>query len=208
VSIGDVCGKGARAAARTGQVREVLRVLVREGHPPARVLELLNDVMMEAQDPHQFCTIALAMVTEPAAGRAPGLSVELVLAGHDQPVLVHAAGGAELVGRHGTAAGLVNDFVVYPTHHMLAPGDVLVTYTDGITERRRGTEEFGHDRLVATMARAAGGTAAGIVSTLRLAVDEFSSAGQRDDIAVMAIGAPPRDGGSAVPPLAKRIALA
>jgi len=190
VSIGDVCGKGARAAARTGQVREVVRVLVREGHPPARVLELLNDVMMEAQDPHQFCTVALAMVTEPPAGQPGGLSVELVLAGHDQPVLVHADGGAELVGRHGTAAGLVSDFTVYPTHHVLVPGDVLVTYTDGITERRRGREEFGHDRLVSTIARAAGLNAAGVVSMLRVAVDEFSNAGQRDDIAVMAIGAP------------------
>ncbi|HYH31569.1 MAG TPA: ATP-binding protein, partial [Pseudonocardia sp.] len=56
VSIGDVCGKGARAAARTGLVRDVLRVLVRDGRTLPRAVEMLNDVMMDADDPLQFCT--------------------------------------------------------------------------------------------------------------------------------------------------------
>jgi len=50
-SVGDVCGKGARAAARTGMVRDVLRVLIREGRSLTRAVELLNDVMMDAGDP-------------------------------------------------------------------------------------------------------------------------------------------------------------
>src|SRR3712207_3099953 len=50
VTIGDVCGKGARAAARTGLVRDVLRALVREGRPLVKAIEMLNDVMVEAAD--------------------------------------------------------------------------------------------------------------------------------------------------------------
>jgi sigma-B regulation protein RsbU (phosphoserine phosphatase) len=190
VSIGDVCGKGARAAARTGLVRDVLRVLVRDGRPSARAFEQLNEMMLESHDPEQFATVALALISrQPVDGR-PGLAVELVLAGHDQPVLVCADGTARMVGRHGTAAGLIGDFAVYPTRHLLGPGDALVSYTDGITERRRGDEQFGQARLVRTLAAAAGGTAESLVAAVWRAVDGFSSEPQRDDIVVMVVRAP------------------
>ena len=67
VTIGDVCGKGARAAARTGLVRDVLRALVREGRPLVRAIEMLNDVMLEAADPQQFCTLAAVMLSRATA---------------------------------------------------------------------------------------------------------------------------------------------
>jgi GAF domain-containing protein len=87
VSIGDVCGKGARAAARTGTVRDVLRVLVRDGRSLTRALELLNATLMDAQDPKQFCTLPPRWCRG-RAGEPPGLVADLVLAGHLQPVLV------------------------------------------------------------------------------------------------------------------------
>ena len=61
VAIGDVCGTGAGAAARTGLVRDVLRVLVREGRTLVRAVELLNEVMLESGDPLQFATLAAAL---------------------------------------------------------------------------------------------------------------------------------------------------
>ena len=70
VAIGDVCGKGAGAAARTGLMRDVLRVLVREGRSLVRAIELLNDVMLESGDPLQFATLAAALVTLREAGDA------------------------------------------------------------------------------------------------------------------------------------------
>ncbi len=189
VSIGDVCGKGAVAAARTGLVRDVLRVLVRAGRPPAQALELLNETMLEAKDPNQFATVALALIgRQPAA--QDGLSVELVLAGHEQPVLIRADGTATLVGRHGTAAGLVNEFAIHPTRHLLKPGDALVIYTDGVTERRHGDKEFGPARLLETLAGVGGNSAAAIVAELRQAVENFSPEPQRDDIAIIVIHAP------------------
>ena len=83
VAIGDVCGTGAGAAARTGLVRDVLRVLVREGRTLVRAVELLNEVMLESGDPLQFATLAAALVgmrdgdggpeidVSAGAGRAP-----------------------------------------------------------------------------------------------------------------------------------------
>lgn len=106
VTIGDVCGKGARAAARTGLVRDVLRALTREGRPLVRAIEMLNDVMLEAADPQQFCTLAAAMLGRTTHEGRPALTIELVLAGHAQPVVVRADGTSELIGRFGTALGL------------------------------------------------------------------------------------------------------
>ncbi|WP_219414122.1 SpoIIE family protein phosphatase [Pseudonocardia nigra] len=191
VSIGDVCGKGARAAARTGLVRDVLRVLVRDGRPLPRVIQMLNEVMIEAADPLQFCTLAAAMVSRrrPGGTDSAGLDVELVLAGHVQPVIVRAGGGAELIGTFGTAVGLVPTVRLECTTHRLAPGDTLLVYTDGVTERRRRREQFGPDRLLAVAGAAAGRSATQLVAAVREAVEEFSGDPLDDDVALLAVRA-------------------
>ncbi|MDT7565956.1 MAG: hypothetical protein QOG76_4580 [Pseudonocardiales bacterium] len=187
-SVGDVCGKGARAAARTGMVRDVLRVLIREGRSLTRAVELLNDVMMDAADPSQFCTLAVAMITRSPEGRS-GLTVELVLAGHPQPVLVRADGRTELIGEYGTAVGLITDLRLTATRHHLAPGDILLAYTDGVTERRAGREQFGPERLLAAAGTAAGQPGPQLIATVRSAVEAFSHSPRSDDIALLAIRA-------------------
>lgn len=201
VSIGDVCGKGARAAARTGLVRDVLRVLVRGDRSLPRAVERLNEVMIEAGDPLQFCTLAAAMVSRRHRGTGGpdrshgtsrgGLDVELVLAGHVQPVLVRADGTAELIGTFGTAVGLVPTVRLTCTRHRLDPGDTLLVYTDGVTERRRGREQFGAERLLTVAARAAGRPAVQVVGAVREAVERFSTEPLDDDVALLAVRAAP-----------------
>ncbi len=191
VSIGDVCGKGARAAARTGLVRDVLRVMVRDHRSLRQSIEMLNAVMMEAADPLQFCTLAAAMVSRPPRSTTGGLDVELVLAGHLQPVVVRANGTAELIGAFGTAVGLVPTVHLECTRHRLEPGDTLLVYTDGVTERRRGIEQFGSARLLAAAAAAAGGPAATVVEATREAVERFSAEPMDDDVALLAVRAAP-----------------
>ncbi|HEX6360777.1 SpoIIE family protein phosphatase [Actinophytocola sp.] len=191
--VGDVCGKGPRAAARTGLVRDVLRVLLRDGQPLARTFELLNEMMLEAGDPSQFATVALALITrqhtEPAS-----VAVELVLAGHEQPALVYADGNVSYLGTHGSAVGLVRKFAVHPTRHVLLAGDTLVFYTDGVTEHRRGAELFGPERLAKALRRAGNRTADGLITAVRQAVEDFSAEAHRDDIAMVAVQVPPGDG--------------
>jgi serine phosphatase RsbU (regulator of sigma subunit) len=191
VSIGDVCGKGARAAARTGLVRDVLRVLVRGGRGLVETVELLNEVMMEAADPLQYCTLAAALVRRPAMGEPAGLHVDLLLAGHERPVLVHADGRAEHVGAFGTAVGLLPRVMVEVTTHHLAPGDALLLHTDGVTERRRGKEQFGPERLLGVAARTAGRPARQVVAAVREAVERFSPDPMTDDVALLAVRAVP-----------------
>ncbi|WP_433282237.1 SpoIIE family protein phosphatase [Pseudonocardia xinjiangensis] len=197
VSIGDVCGKGARAAARTGLVRDVLRVLVRDDRPLPRAIEMLNEVMIEAGDPLQFCTLAAAMVSRrrptgvDPSGRSAhtGLDVELVLAGHVQPVLVRADGTAELIGQFGTAVGLLPSVRLTCTPHRLGPGDTLLVYTDGVTERRRGREQFGAERLLEVAKGVAGRPARQVVAAVREAVEVFSADPLDDDVALLAVRA-------------------
>ena len=191
VAIGDVCGKGAHAAARTGLVRDVLRVLVRGGHGLTEAVRMLNDVMMEAADPLQFCTLAAALVRRSGAEEPPGLAVELLLAGHERPVLIRADGRAEQVGAFGTAVGLLPQMLVEATTYRLAPGDTLLLYTDGVTERRRGREQFGPERLLALAKRVAGRSAREVVATVRDAVERFSSSPATDDVALLAVRALP-----------------
>jgi len=192
--IGDVCGKGPTAAARTAVVREVLGVLIRDGRPSVQALEGVNRVLLEARDPYQFCTLAAALISRPESGMLPGLDVGLVLAGHEPLVLLHADGGAELVGTAGTALGLVPTIELSPSMVHLDPGDSLIAYTDGIVEQRRrlGTgrlEQFGHDRLLATAGEAANLDAAQIVTHIRAAITEFGSEPQYDDVALLVVQA-------------------
>ena len=187
--VGDVCGKGPRAAARTGLVRDVLRVLLRDGQPLGRTFELLNEMMMEAGDPSQFATVALAVITRQGTEPA-SLTVELVLAGHEQPALVRADGSVTFLGRHGSAVGLVKKFAVHPTRHVLLAGDSLVFYTDGVTEHRRGTVLFGPERLAHALERGTYHSAEGLISALRQAIEDFSPEPHRDDIAIVAVRVP------------------
>ncbi|HSU09707.1 MAG TPA: GAF domain-containing SpoIIE family protein phosphatase, partial [Pseudonocardia sp.] len=192
VAIGDVCGTGAGAAARTGMMRDVLRVLVREGRPLVRAIELLNDVMLESGDPLQFATLAAALVSmRESAGGGRELEVQLVLAGHLQPLVVRPDGRVDLVGEHGTAVGLVERLDLTCTTHVLGPGDTLLLYTDGVTERRRGDEQFGVERLRRAGGAAAGRPAARLLTVVRTALGRFTTSPHDDDIALLALRAEP-----------------
>ena len=172
VTIGDV--RRRARCARTGLVRDVLQRSC--ARPPlVRAIEMLNDVMVEVDDPQQFCTLAAVMLSrERHAGRS-AVIVELVLAGHAQPVVVRADGTAELIGRFGTALGLFESVDLHCTRHVLSAGETLLLYTDGITECRRGLEQFDERRLLEAAA-ASGSSAERLVATVREAVQRSPSA--------------------------------
>ncbi|GHJ50744.1 hypothetical protein Nm8I071_65640 [Nonomuraea sp. TT08I-71] len=183
VVIGDVSGKGVQAAAVTGLVRDVIRVLVGDGKPLPEVLGRLNETLVE-RGGGRYCTLALAAVGPGDGGQ---LDVSLHLAGHDRPVLLHGGGGAGFVGTGGTALGLL-DAISTPTAEIaLKPGDALIFYTDGVTERRRGRELFGTDRLRESAAPLAGYSADVVAARLRATAIAFSVEPPRDDIAVLVL---------------------
>ncbi|MFY9808483.1 MAG: GAF domain-containing SpoIIE family protein phosphatase [Pseudonocardiaceae bacterium] len=188
-AIGDVCGKGAQAAARAGQVRDMLRVLIRDGRPLVRALELLNDLMIETGDHWQYCTLAAAHIRKTTTGEPTGLAINLVLAGHEPPLLIRANGTAEFVGRPGTPLGLISQAKLYTTRLHLAPGDVLLAYTDGVTDRPGPAGPYGAHRLITAASALCPLPPAQLIAAVRTSVQNFSSQKPKDDIALLAIRA-------------------
>ncbi|MBE1485751.1 SpoIIE family protein phosphatase [Plantactinospora soyae] len=183
VVVGDVSGKGVQAAAVTGLVRDVIRVLVGDGRPLPDVLTRLNETLVE-RGGGRYCTLALAAVDREPGGR---LAVSLYLAGHDRPVLVRGDGPASFVGTGGTALGLLDSIASPVAEVHLDPGDALVFYTDGVTERRRGRELFGVERLRDAAAPLAGYSADVMAARLRNTAINFSVESPRDDIAILVL---------------------
>ncbi|MFC8847845.1 MULTISPECIES: SpoIIE family protein phosphatase [unclassified Micromonospora] len=183
VVVGDVSGKGVEAAAVTGLVRDVIRVLVSDGKPLPEALGRLNETLVE-RGGGRYCTLVLAAI---GPGEGDQLDVSLHLAGHDRPVLLRAGDGAAFVGTGGTALGLLDTIASPAAEITLTPGDSLIFYTDGVTERRRGRELFGTERLRESAAPLAGYSADVVAARLRSTAIGFSAETPRDDIAILVL---------------------
>jgi phosphoserine phosphatase RsbU/P len=183
VVVGDVSGKGVQAATVTGLVRDVIRILVDDGKPMAEILCRVNRTLVQRAG-GRYCTLAMASVGRRAGGV---LEVCLHLAGHDRAVLVRADGKASFVGEGGTALGLLETITSPDVALVLRPGDSLVFYTDGVTERRRGRELFGAARLRDAAAPLAGYSADVMAARLRSTTINFSVEEPRDDIAILVL---------------------
>ena len=188
VVIGDVCGKGAGAAAVTGLFRHTVRAVAMGDRSPAEVLRSTNDAILGRIDDTRFCTaVFVALRAAPS-----GLDVRVACGGHPRPVVVRADGTVERVDVSGTLLGILPDPILDDVALRLEPGDAIVLYTDGVTEARRGHEQFGDGRLVdalALMAAAGDVTADGLAEGLEAAITDFQNGGAGDDVAVVVIRA-------------------
>jgi sigma-B regulation protein RsbU (phosphoserine phosphatase) len=183
VVVGDVSGKGVQAATVTGLVRDVIRILVDDGKPMTEILCRVNRTLVQ-RGGGRYCTLAMASVTREPNG---SLEVCLHLAGHDRAVLVRADGKTSFVGEGGTALGLLETIASPSAAVTLRPGDSLIFYTDGVTERRRGRELFGTARLREAAAPLAGYPADVMAARLRSTTINFSVEEPRDDIAILVL---------------------
>jgi serine phosphatase RsbU (regulator of sigma subunit)/DNA-binding response OmpR family regulator len=143
--IGDVAGRGAAAAARTSLARHTAREAARHDDDPASILAALNRAI-EADKRRDELDLITAICLRLVPG-ADGISVSYAIAGHPLPILIRADGGAEQVGRPGAILGLDPRMTYETMELVLAPGDVLCLYTDGLTESRRAGVLFGEERL-------------------------------------------------------------
>lgn len=183
VVVGDVSGKGVQAATVTGLVRDVIRILVDDGKPMAEILCRVNRTLVQ-RGGGRYCTLAMASVT-----RKPDQTLEvcLHLAGHDRAVLLESDGKTSFVGDGGTALGLLETISSPEAWVTLSPGDSLIFYTDGVTERRRGRELFGTARLRDAAGPLAGYPADVMAARLRSTTINFSVEEPRDDIAILVL---------------------
>jgi sigma-B regulation protein RsbU (phosphoserine phosphatase) len=184
--IGDVSGKGAGAAVVTAVARYTIRAAAMRSRRPKAGLALVN-AALRRQQPDRFCSMLCARVR-----RNPGGRTRLVVAsgGHPLPLRVTADGTVSVLGRPGTLLGIVDSPRLHGTTIDLAPGDVVLLYTDGVTEGRHGTEFFGEERLSALLVEHRGSDASAIAERIGDEVVVFQGGLPRDDIALVVLKVP------------------
>jgi PAS domain S-box-containing protein len=186
VVIGDVCGKGAEAAAVTALARYTIRTSVLHDRSPAAVLRELNEAILSQRADFRFCT-AVHVALEP--DEAGGADACLAVGGHPLPLLVRADGRVEPAGRPGTLLGVLPDPEVHEESVHLEPGDALVLYTDGVIEASPLDDALGPDRLTDVLRGCAGLDAAAIATRVEERTLEVQHGRLRDDVAVVVLRA-------------------
>jgi serine phosphatase RsbU (regulator of sigma subunit) len=186
--IGDVCGKGPEAASVTALARHTLRAAAAYESRPSAVLGLLHRALRDARDDERFCTVAYCDFEL----REGGVRMVLSCGGHPLPLVLHRSGAVEPVGRLGTLLGADVEPVLADVVVDLVPGELVVLYTDGVTEVRAGEQEvFGEDDLAELLRRCAGMHPDGVAQRIEDAVLAAAGGRPRDDIAVLVIGPGP-----------------
>ena len=190
--LGDVCGKGARAAALTSLIRYTLRTAAVYDGDPATVLRTLNTALHEQyrQDDRSFCTVIFGLLRSDGGD---GFTVTLARGGHAAPLLMRADGTADFLPMPlGPLIGAWADVVFTTTTIRLDPGDTLLLFTDGLTEARAATTDpsgrYGDEALRAFARALAPATATATVTAI-IALLETLGDGCQDDTAVLALGA-------------------
>ncbi|MFJ7343085.1 PP2C family protein-serine/threonine phosphatase [Streptomyces sp. NPDC101110] len=192
--LGDVCGKGPEAASLTSLTRYTLRAAAHHDPDPASALSTLNAVLHERYtgggDP-RYCTCIFGLV-EPGGehGRAV---VRLASGGHPPALVLRADGRAEFLPTPGgLLIGVVPGAPIGTAETVLAPGDTVVLYTDGLTEARVGPgrdDLFGEDALHAFATDHAPATPHEVITALTGLLEGFGD-GLDDDTALLALGVP------------------
>lgn len=181
VAIGDVCGKGVLAATKTSMIRYSLRGMVAAGMGPAATLSELNRLVAATGDPGDIVTAWLGVVD---LGRG---ALAFANGGHPPAMLSHSDGRIRALEPTGPLLGALATSEYAELEVPFEAGDLLLAYTDGVTEARRGDQFFGEERVRAVIQRSA--SAAEVVAGLMEDLSTFSAGMMRDDAAALAIGA-------------------
>ena len=179
IVLGDVCGKGAAAAVLTSLARYTVRAEALHTSSPSTVLAAVHEAFVRYQ-PGKYCTAAFVTVEE-------GNRLTVTSAGHPLPLRRRPDGRFEPLGESGTLLGMIDTPHLVDSPTVLDEGDVVVLYTDGVTEGRYAGRFFEEHGLHAAIDGAAGGSAQEIADAVVAAALDFQHGHARDDIAVVVI---------------------
>ncbi|MHC5023935.1 MAG: ATP-binding SpoIIE family protein phosphatase [Planctomycetota bacterium] len=184
VCVGDVAGKGVPSALFMAVTRTLIKATAKDDASPASILTRVNDELSERNESCMFVTVFVAILNVDT-----GL-FRYTNAGHNPPYIRHADGTTtRLAERHGPVIGGMAGLTYAEDELVLAGDDLLVMYTDGVTEAMSPTEQLYTEK------RLAGLIGEGALSTVEDAVrvvlddidDHAAGAEQSDDITVLAV---------------------
>ncbi len=180
LAIGDVVGKGMGAALLMSNLQAIVRSFAASAPSAAELCAKANQLVAANIAPGKFITFFFA-VADVGKGR-----LDYCSAGHNPPVLLRRSGKVERLGEGGPVLGVFPRAVYSGGGTPLQAGDCLLMYTDGITEAmNRDGEEFGEERLLATLQQCDGSPADEVRQRVMAAVTEFSEGTFQDDATLL-----------------------
>jgi GAF domain-containing protein len=181
IVVGDVSGKGAEAAAYTAMAKYMLRAFAIRNPQPSSVLYHLNNALVTGFGEDRFATLMYALL-DPGARK-----LIVAVGGHPPPLIYRAATHeVEAVGMHGSIIGAFPDQAFDQGSFTLGPRDVMIAFTDGLVEARRGGELYGRERVEESFARHARTSSAEEI-TQRVFEDAKAFGEINDDTVVFAL---------------------
>jgi len=185
LAIADVMGHGLPASMLMASLQSSLRILVPENDSPAVVAQRLNSLFCHNIHLIRFITLFLGHFN-PATRE-----LRFCNAGHNPPLLFHGqdstANPIHWLRPTGAAIGLAESFIFTTGTVVLAPGDILFLYTDGVTEAMNSKEEeFGEGRLAQLVQQKSGSSPKDLIAQLHHALHEFvGSRSFSDDLTIV-----------------------
>jgi sigma-B regulation protein RsbU (phosphoserine phosphatase) len=193
IAIGDVSGKGVPAALLMSMLHAALHAQVNGSARIAPTLARMNEILCEATSVDKFATFFYG-VFDPAAAR-----FRFTNGGHNFPFLLRADGSILRLEAGGLILGLFPESTYEEAEVALEQGDLMVFFTDGVTEEESPDDEddlFGEERLLAVIQKHRNESASRLVSEVRREVAAFRGAGGFSDdftLIVLRPGARPAD---------------
>lgn len=181
--IGDVAGKGLAAAIRVAETRHCIRSYAYLDPRPSKVLTLANDALCRSRRDLSAMATAFLAIVDTRVG-----VVTCANAGHEIPTIVRADGTIEELDVIGRVLGVAEDHFYREVPRTLQPGDVLLMFTDGITEARpSGCHLFGPNGLRRFLSEIKHPSSPSeLVEGLLQAVRDHTGGPLRDDAAILA----------------------
>lgn len=179
--IGDVSGKGIEAASSTSMMKYILRAYLYQNDSPANALTEANKFIKRQTERAVFITV-FCSTYDPKTG-----AMTFVNAGHPYPCLLNQAmKTCQVLTTDDPAIGIVDIYDYNERTVIMNPGNLLVTFTDGVLEARSPSGEFfGDERLVETLLRVLDLPAQKIADSILNATFDFSQGHLIDDIAIL-----------------------
>jgi phosphoserine phosphatase RsbU/P len=188
MALGDVSGKGVAAALMMAKFSGDTRYCMLTENAPASTAARLNSLLCAAGIEDKFITLSLSVLD------APARTLTLTSAGHTPVIIRRADGRAEEVGQDvsGLPLGVMEDSDYQQTEVQLNQGDVVVIYSDGVTDARSPGDELydsqSNHRLLKRVAQSVGGPEA-VGRAILQDIREFSAGhSQADDITLVCLG--------------------
>jgi serine phosphatase RsbU (regulator of sigma subunit)/CHASE2 domain-containing sensor protein len=184
ITIGDVCDKGIPAALFMAITQTIMRLEVHSGEDLQAEIESANKLLVANNRERMYTTLFCGVLDVPS-GRLTYCNC-----GHNPPLILRRDGGIfESLGSCGPPLGIKAAASYAPGSAELAAGDILVLYTDGVTEAETArSAQFGMERLQQTILAARGQGARAVVERILASVAQFTDgAPQSDDITCVAV---------------------